>query len=42
MKFLLLYDKKIGEDGKAEKDETICISCGTCRAVCPVEAPEEV
>ena len=32
---------KFGEDDKAEIDETICISCGSCRAVCPVEAPDE-
>ena len=27
------------EDGKAVVDKEKCISCGTCYAVCPVEAP---
>ena len=32
---------KLGEEGKAEIDKTICISCGSCAATCPVEAPFE-
>ena len=33
--------KNLSKQGKAEIDETICISCGSCRATCPVEAPAE-
>ena len=28
----------VGEDGKAEIDESLCIGCGACVNVCPEEA----
>ena len=30
----------IGDDGKAVIDPDICIECGACAGVCPVEAPK--
>lgn len=29
---------KLGDDGKAEADDSTCIDCGACIANCPVEA----